>query len=192
VSPVNLGFFAAGLQLDFTVTGFGDLVDARYQVLPDGSLLSAASGGYTYANPGQPYPDVSGFPAGDGVNHFVGGGGNYDFTGSGWMFAGLQTTDTTDPGAIRAGAVVGTFAASPTRADWFLIGFGGTVTIPTGGANLYLAVNDSVNWDNHGTYTVSFQSIPEPGTWLLFGTGLAILMLNARRRGFRPGSGPAP
>ena len=36
--------------------------------------------------------------------------------------ARAQTTNTTNPAAIRLGALVGTFAANPSRADWFLIG----------------------------------------------------------------------
>jgi hypothetical protein len=89
----------------------------------------------------------------------LGGGANYDTLNKIVGFAGKQTTDTTDPGAIRLGALVGTFAANPTRADWFLIGEGTTVTAPNGGGHLYLAVNDTANSDNHGSYDVNVEVI---------------------------------
>jgi hypothetical protein len=169
---VNLGFFNGGSLLQISVSGTGDLADSRLQVKPDGSLAVAAGAPWTAANVGATYPGVAGFPAGDGINHFVGGGMNYDFGGgSGWMFAGKQTTDTTDGGAIRAGAVVGTFSSTPGRADWFFIGFGSTVSIPAGGANLFIAVNESFSSDNHGTYLVTFTPVPEPPVMAMIGVG---------------------
>ena len=145
------------------VTGAGDLRDSRLRVNPDGSLAASATSPYTIFNAGQPYAAVSGFAAGDGVIRFVGRGANYDQNGGVWMFAGKQTTATTDPSAIRGGAVVGTFSVAPTRSDWFLIGYGRTVSVPAGGATLYLAVNEadlpSANSDNHGTYAVTYAAI---------------------------------
>src|SRR5438067_2798 len=77
------------------------------------------------------YPIVNG---GDGINHFPGGGANYDNApappAGPYAFAGAQTTDTTSPLAILFGTVVGTFTNTPTRADWFRIGTGGTFTVP--------------------------------------------------------------
>jgi hypothetical protein len=146
---------SGGTLVQLTVTGSGDLANASLQVNPDGSLAAPAGAPWTAANVGAAYPNVAGFPFGDGINHFVGGGLNYDHGGgSGWMFAGKQTTDTTDSAAIRSGAVVGTFAVNPAREDWFFIGYGRTVTVPAGGATLYLAVNESNSTDNHGSYTV--------------------------------------
>lgn len=149
-NKLDLGAFLAGATLTATFTGNGDLVDSRYQTKPDGSLYAPATGGYDFANAGAAYPTQDG---GDGVNHFAGGGANYDATGSGYGFATKLTTDTADPAAIRLGAVVGTFSDSPARADWFLIGNGATLTVPAGGAHLYVAVNDTFSGDNHGAYT---------------------------------------
>ncbi|MBI5766901.1 MAG: IPT/TIG domain-containing protein [Verrucomicrobia bacterium] len=158
---ISAGTFAGGALVRVTAAGTGDLVDSRLQTNPDGSLAAAAGSPWTYANANASYPGVSGFPAGDGTNHFAGGGLNYD--GTNWGFAGTQTTDTADATAIRMGAVVGTFSASPARADWFLVGYGRTVTVPTGGATLYLAVNESVvsnsGDDNHGAYTVTTAEV---------------------------------
>ena len=106
---ISLGAFPAG-SLQITVTGTGDLVSSDYQTKPDGSLAAVAMGNYTYANPGP------GYPANDGINHFPGGGATWDFSASGYGFAGPQTTDTTDPTAIRFGAVVGTFSGLPEGA----------------------------------------------------------------------------
>jgi hypothetical protein len=163
---ISLGFFATG-AVQITASGTGDLVNSTFQTNPDGSLAAVAGGSYTFANNGAAYGSVSTFPAGDGFNHFTGGGANYDFTGSGWMFAGLQTTDTTNPSAIRAGAVVGTFAAIPSRTDWFFIGYSKLVTIPDGGATLYVAVNESVSHDNHGSYSLTYTAVPEPSVTVL-------------------------
>jgi hypothetical protein len=181
-NKVDLGFFAGGTLLQLSATGQGDLVGSNYQVFADGSLAATATSPYAFANSGAAYPSVGGFPAGDGFNHFTGGGANYDFAGSGWMFAGTQTTDTTDPSAIRAGALVGTFSLSPVRADWFFIGLGRSFVVPGGGANLYLAVNDSFNADNHGTYAVTYAAIPEPSGLALGAAVAAAMFVGWRRR----------
>jgi hypothetical protein len=150
------GFFAGGTLLQITASGHGDLVDARYQVKPDGTLFAPATGVFSFANKGATYTTVAG---GDGINHFAGGGANYDISGSGFPFAGKMTTDTTDTADIRDGAVVGTFSANPARGNWFRVGASGKITVPAGGAHLYLAVNDSVSGDNHGAYLVTITSV---------------------------------
>jgi hypothetical protein len=180
-AKISVGFFTGGTLLQISASGTGDLVDARFQTNPDGSLAAPAGSPYEFATPGQPYGSVPGFPSGDGFNRFVGGGANYDFSGSGWMFAGKQTTDTTDPAATRAGALVGTFVSNPVRSDWFYIGYGGSFAIPTGGANLFVAVNDSFHADNHGVYAMTFTAVPEPSVFALTACGL-IGVLWARRR----------
>jgi uncharacterized repeat protein (TIGR03803 family) len=149
-NKLDLGFFAGGQALQLSFVGNGDLVNSTYQTLPDGSMFAPAGSPYGYGNPGANYPTNAG---GDGINHYPGGGGNYDAGGgSGFPFAGKMTTDTTDPAGIRDGAVVGTFNPSPANTNWFYIGYGGTFTVPAGGAHLYVAVNDSVNSDDHGVY----------------------------------------
>lgn len=161
-SKISLGTFSGGSSVRLAVSGAGDLLSASYQVYPDGSLVTASSSPYGFTNSGAAFPSVATFPSGDGFNRFPGGGSNYDHSGSGWAFAGKQTTDTTDAAAIRAGAVVGTFVANPVRADWFAIGFGGTFVVPAGGATLYVAVNESFSGDNHGSYLVSVAATPAP------------------------------
>ena len=150
------GSFAGGTLLQITASGHGDLVDSRYQVKPDGTMYAPGTGAYAFANKGAVYTKVAG---GDGINHFVGGGANYDVSGSGFPFAGKLTTDTTDPADIRVGAIVGTFSANPTRANWFVIGTSGKITVPSGGAHLYLAGNDTFSGDNHGTFSVTISTV---------------------------------
>lgn len=187
----KVGTFAGGEQIRLQFGGNGDLVDARYQVRADGSLFSPATGAYAFANEGAAYPS---FDGGDGINHFVGGGANYDATGSGYGFAGKKTTNTFDLAAIRSGAVVGTFNPNPiaNSADWFVIGADGTFTVPTGGGDLYLAINDTNNGDNHGLFTGTMSvtapavvTVPEAGTGVLM-SGMSLLGLIgtvvARRR----------
>jgi large repetitive protein len=158
--PDDLGFFQGGTSITITAGGHGDLANSSFQVNPDGSIFAPATSPNTYANAGATnYPKTQG---GDGVNHFPGGGANVDPGGTKFCFAGKQTTDTTDPAAIRCGALVGTFKSQPTNLDWFLIGYGTTLTVPAGGADLYLAVNDNDNLDNHGSYSVDVGTAASP------------------------------
>jgi len=155
-NKADKGFFAGGTIVQITASGHGDLVDSRYQVKPDGTLFAPATGVYSFANHGAVYTKVAG---GDGINHFVGGGANYDISGSGFPFAGKLTTNTTDPADIRVGVVVGTFSANPSRANWFVVGTSAKIPVPAAGAHLYLAVNDTNSTDNHGAYSVTINSV---------------------------------
>ncbi|MFO0848378.1 MAG: PEP-CTERM sorting domain-containing protein [Gemmataceae bacterium] len=184
-NKLAVGSFAGGSVLDVHVTGAVNLLpQTGYDWItnPDGSvILMTEPFTYQYALPGSHlYPTVAG---GDGINRFSGGGANYD-TATGtpygpFGFAGQETTDTSDPRAIRFGAVVYTFADDPGRADWRLLGYGGQITPPPGGGRLYLAINDS-NLDvypgaNSGSYTVTIATVPEPASLALFALG-GILM----------------
>ena len=153
----DLGPFPGGAVIALTANGHGDLGVAALQINPDGSLFAPATGSYTYANAGSTsYPTVNG---GDGVNHFSGGGLNYNSVVNPPLgFAGSTTTDTTDPAAIRFGTLVGTFKSQPGALDWFVIGYGKTVTVPASGADLYLAVNDNNNSNNNGSYNVNVKT----------------------------------
>ena len=154
-NTLDLGILQPGVY-SFEVSGNGDLVSSDYQTKADGSLFAPGVGAYSFTNPGASYPALFG---GDGINHFVDGGATYDFSGSGFPFAGPRTTDTTRSDAIRFGAAVGTFSHTPALADWFQIGTGRHITISGTGTHLYLAVNDSVNSDNHGSYVVNYNYI---------------------------------
>jgi hypothetical protein len=185
-NKLDLGPLAAGSTFKLTFTGTGDLVNSNFQTSPDGSLAAPAAGPYAFANSGAAYSTAYG---GDGINHFVGGGANYDSTGSGFPFAGKLTTDTTDLAAIRAGAVVGTFSATPSRTDWFYIGSGDTFSAPTGGGELFVAVADSFSSDNHGSYAGALTApaaVPEAATAVSLGFLLVLGgagLCSSKRRG---------
>ena len=165
----DLGFFAGGTSITLTVGGHGALCNCGFPVNPDGSLNGTPASQYAYAVQGASgYPVVNG---GDGINHFPGGGENYDPSNKSYGFAGKQTTDTTDPAAIRFGALVGTFKSQPTNLDWFVIGYSKTLTVPAGGADLYLAVNDSYNPDNIGSYAVDVSTASSPVPAITLSTG---------------------
>ena len=127
--------------------------------VPAASCTLCWAPGYQYFIPGDPsYPTGAG---GDGINHFGGGGGNFDaFPGahSPWATEGKQTTDTSDPGALRFGALAGTFVVNPTATDWFLIGFGGQLVVPQGGATLQMVLVDTFYPNNTGGYTVTINT----------------------------------
>jgi hypothetical protein len=189
-TPTIAGTYAPGLTLNVTVTGTVNLLggsNESYLTNPDGSLvtpLTACVGcfsvQYLYANAGALlYPTTNG---GDGTNHFPGGGINFDMLNPvPYAPEGKQTTDTSDPGALRLGALAYTFATDPTATDWkLLVGTNGigTLSTDTGGV-LKLIVVDTYHPNDTGGYnvTISDTSVPEPSAaWLAF-SGVALLGL---------------
>jgi len=168
-SKVDLGFFSGGTILRLQMSGTVSLLNGSdFFTRSDGSLvIPVLSSVYQYANPG-----ATGYPTdfgGDGINHFPGGGMNYDVITGLFGFAGAETTDTTSPDVIRHGAVVATFSSMPSRGDWFPVGLDRTIPIPASGANLYVAVNDSDSANNVGFYLgelsmlTSIQELRVPG-----------------------------
>ena len=206
VTPTAAGTYGAGLTLNISVTGTANLNSPTSLIItnPDGSMVTPVAPasctacwapGYQYFIQGSNvYPTVAG---GDGTNHFVGGGGNYDLlpgSHSPWALEGKQTTDTTDPGALRFGALVYTFAANPTATDWQLLAlplggglYGNTISSGSGGT-LKVVVVDTDYPNNSGSYglTVSVADTPEPAVaWLLLsGVGLFVLLRGTRLRRF--------
>ncbi len=170
-SPADdLGFFPGGTSITVKAGGRGSLCNCSWQVNPDGSIPAGVTvaSPWTYANAGATnYPTTAG---GDGTNHFPGGGANIDSNGK-YGFAGAQTTDTTNAAAIRLGTLVGTFKSQPTNLDWFVIGYGTTVTVPAGGADLYLAVNDDNNTVNLGNFSVQVTTSASPVPAITLSTG---------------------
>lgn len=191
-TPTNTGItLAPNQQINITVTGTVDLLgnDGVWPTHPDGSLVaplaSTPPGSFTafyatYVNPGSsPYPQSFG---GDGVNHYAGGGTNFDTVNPGTFPAiGKHTTDTldTDPHVLRLGSLAYTFAANPGQLDWLLLGYGGLISSPTGGT-LKVMVVDTAYWNNTGGFTVTVNDIaatPEPSAaWLAF-SGIALVGL---------------
>ena len=70
---------------------------------------------------------------------------------------------------------MGTFKSQPANTDWFVIGYGTTVTVPAGGADLYLAVNDSNNTNNVGSYSVDIASAGSPVPAITLSPGECLL-----------------
>jgi len=191
VTPTNGGTYAGGATLSISVTGTVNLNGPSGLIVthPDGSLATDVppascticwAPGYQYFIAGEnTYPIIAG---GDGTNNFSGGGGNFDlFPGdhSAWAPEGKQTTDTTDPLALRFGSLAYTFAVNPTAMDWFALGYGGTFVTPAGGGTLLMVVVDTFYSNNTGGYTVTVdqQAVPEPAAiWLAF-SGIALFGL---------------
>lgn len=195
---VDAGSFAAGTVLHLTGTGTVDLVGGGYLVDPNGALAATPTDPiYAYTAAGSAYPTTFG---GDGINRFVGGGANFDayaysinysqapFANAeefAFGYAGAKTTDTTDPNAIRLGSLIGTFSTSPTRADWFLIGTGTTITSP--GGTLLVTVNEGYHQNNTGAFNLNVQAVPEPTSFAALALG-GFGLLRRRVRGSKKAS----
>jgi hypothetical protein len=207
-AAISAGTYAAGVTLNISVTGTANLNSPSTLIItnPDGSMVtpvapascvSCWAPGYQFFIEGSTtYPTVAG---GDGTNHFVGGGGNYDlFPGSHspWATEGKQTTDTTDPGAIRFGALAYTFVANTNTVaalnptDWHQLAhplggglFGSTISSGSGGT-LMVVVVDTFYSNNSGSFNLTITDAPEPSVaWLIFsGLGLFGLARVASRR----------
>lgn len=190
-NATDFGFFTPGTVLNIGVTGQVNLngPDGSIVTNPDGSLINPSAEscavcwfglpGYTYFMEGShnyPILDVES----DGINHFVGGGGNYDmYPGDHAAFApeGKPTTNTADPDAIRFGAVAFTFQANPGATDWHPLGYGGTFVVPTGASDLLLVIVDTYYPNNTGGYAVTIDqvTVPEPAAMGLAFSGLLLL-----------------
>lgn len=172
---IDLGFFSGGTVLSVTASGQISLITG-WDTFADGSLVNPINPVGDLANYGYVNASASGYPTsfgGDGINHYAGGGANYDVNAGAFGLTGASSTDTTNPNTIRFGAVVGTFNASPSSTDWFYIGTGTTVVVPVGGANLYIAINDTTYENNTGDYIANVNIVPEPATasFLLIAAG---------------------
>jgi len=66
----------------------------------------------------------------------------------------------------------------------FFVGSAAVLPVPGGGpAYLFLGENDGIFSDNSaGHYDVTIEAVPEPGTLLLLGSGIAALSARRRRR----------
>jgi len=175
INKLDLGIFASGTRLDVKLFGTISLSGSS-SFNPDGSMATPLSEDtYSYAIAGT--YGYSTNLGGDGINHFAGGGLNYDVLAVGaninpFGIAGKETTDTRNADAIRFGSVVGTFSNNPSRNDCFFIGLGRILTVPEGGSNLYVAVNDTYYPNDTGAYSGTIdiippsEPVPEPTTVL--------------------------
>ena len=83
--------------------------------------------------------------------------------------------------SAKIGALIGTFSATPSTADWFLIGYSTQVTLASAG-HIYARVNDTYPPNNTGAFDVTVIAVPEPETYALMLAGLGLVGVAARRR----------
>ena len=156
---IDLGNFVAGT---YTLTGSGviDLVgNGSFQMRPDGTPdATVTAPNYGYFNPAGSFSaDGSHGPAGT---------------------------------MAKLGALIGTLnplaslASNPSatqQADWFLIGYGTTVTL-LGDGHIFASINETFAANNSGAFQVSVSAVPEPAQWALALAGLAAIGLWRRGR----------
>lgn len=157
-APMDLGAFPAGAVVTIQATGTISL-GSTWNTYADGSLASADTNStYAYVNAGATnYPTTYG---GDGINHFGGGGANFDVVSGTFGPAGVQSTDTTNAGAVRMGTVIGSFSDPGSRSNLFVVGAASAITIPSGGAHIFLSVCDSHYSAASGYYSVTVTADP--------------------------------
>ena len=152
-TPTFIGVFGAG---SYTVTGSGliDLVGpvgSGFTIRPDGTPDTPVTA------PGYAYFNPSGSYTADGN---FGPGGT----------------------VAKIGALMGTFLAAPVSpADYFLIGYGTTITL-AGPTTLYAQVNDTFYPNNGDAFQVDVAAVPEPAAWVLLIGGFAVTGVAMRAR----------
>ena len=148
----DLGLFAAG---SYYLTGSG-LVD----------LVGPVGSGFTMTPDGIPDTPVT-IPGYDYFNP----AGSYTANGA----FGLGGA------SIKIGALMGTLTAAPVASDFFLIGYGTTITLVSDG-HIYAQVNDNYYPNNDGAFEVNVAAVPEPAVWAMFVGGFGMVGFAMRRR----------
>jgi hypothetical protein len=111
-----------------------------------------------------------------------------DYPGSsGQPFPSLHMDQSEYP--VYLNALVGAFADDSGQLVGvpFGVGYGRTVTVPSGAARLQLGINDDIFADNTGGLQVQVQGTPEPSTIILLGAGVVTFLAYAWRRWKRIG-----
>lgn len=162
---VDLGSFQAGA---YKLTGSGSIALCSYNTFvvgPDGVSLAdypvtCAGGGGTYNEPSSSY-DGSFGPA--GPHAYIGA---------------LVAT-------LNPNAYTGSNPSESQADDWFLVGYGTTITL-TAPSHIYAALNDMYVSNNSGAFQISVEAVgaavPEPATAALTLSGLLGIATIRRRR----------
>ncbi len=185
VYPVSVPV-SAGNVLTITATGewyyWFNPFGAQQPVAPDGMSVTS--------------------PPGTNVNPYAANGvSGMDYTGRVFFLVGVfgPTTPGAPPATLSYTNDNFTFV-SPDLGQLFLIGDGRRTdtnalhyfTAPTGATQLYLGVVDAQAFtgdfgtynDNSGSLSVTYLTIPEPGTAALIVGGLALCWLGSKRKKF--------
>jgi hypothetical protein len=161
-SVTDLGFFAAGT---YSITASG-LID----------LVGSPGSGFTMRPDGIPDSPVTA----PGYGYF---NPNGSYTADGSFGPGGTTA--------KIGALMGSLTATPTTADWFLIGYGTTITLASAG-NIYAQVNDTYYPNNGGAFLVNVSAaVPEAGSWAMMIAGFGLVGTAARLRQRKVGAARA-
>jgi hypothetical protein len=176
---------AAGTALAFASPASAQSVAANLPHVTDLGLFAAG----TYTLTGSGLIDLVGLP-GSGFTMRPDGTPDSPVTAPGYAYFNPDGSYTADGNyglggpTIKIGALMGTLVAAPSVGDFFLIGYGTTISLANAG-HIYGMVNDTYYPNNGGAYTVNVSAaVPEPAAWamLIGGFGLAGATMRRGRR----------
>ena len=185
-APMNIGFFTGGTVLQIVTTGTVSL-GGGVVTNPDGSTIGAPPASpYGYFSPNGATFDVTP-PVWDAP--FIASDPCGNDWANGFSDEGAQTMSLSTPGAIALGSVAGVFSSSSVspfpgscNSGWFMAApnagggiYSTQITVPVGGANLWLGVADTYYPNNVGSFSVNVTSLPEPSTIWLMVMGIGLL-----------------
>lgn len=150
-----------------TLTDLGSFAAGTYQITGSGVVDLVGNGSFLMQPNGVPVSTVT--------------ASGYSYFNPSGSFLADGNPGQAGP-SVLIGALIGTLTATPSAySDWFLIGYSTVITLASAG-HIYASVNDTYHQNNTGAFNATVVAVPEPGTWALMLSGLAMLGLAARRR----------
>lgn len=171
-TPTDYGTYQGGTVLYITVTG--TVAVGAFSTNPDGSPATAPPNGYEYFSPSGSPLDISPptwSPATLAMDPCPGtwAGGYAD---SGTNLGGVAANFSATPFSWTGNCGTSHWVAAVSYSNGSYVG---QLTVPTGGADLYLLVADTYYPNNEGAFNVTVTPLPEPSAGWLVAAGMIAL-----------------